>query len=296
MAGQKAQEQIEEFIHSRVIGRGLDERTVKAYRMDLEHFYLWMDPKADEQRYPERMEAYLKYLSEVKGLRSSTVNRKQRVFRYYLSYLISQGVVTDNVDDNVADNMADGKIPNQWQCGYLCEPLKMVIQPEKSAANSYLSKKEIDRFFQAIDQEYSQLDSDFRKRVCLRDQVMMKLLFYHGIEVSELLRLEVLDYDRKTGILTVRRKREKKYSAYVFSKELRDQMLQWLGEHECFEREISYHNRMFLSKYGKPLSMKMVINIFEKYRVMAGIEKECTPKDLKNGFGRYAEEVVRERC
>ena len=129
MAGQKAQEQIEEFIHSRVIGRGLDERTVKAYRMDLEHFYLWMDPKADEQRYPERMEAYLKYLSEVKGLRSSTVNRKQRVFRYYLSYLISQGVVTDNVDDNVADNMADGKIPNQWQCGYLCEPLKMVIQP-----------------------------------------------------------------------------------------------------------------------------------------------------------------------
>ena len=53
---------------------------------------------------------------------------------------------------------------------------------------------------------------------------------------------------------------------------------------------------LFLSKYGKPLSMKMVINLFEKYRVMARIEKECTPKDLKNGFGRYAEEVVRERC
>ena len=50
---------------------------------------------------------------------------------------------------------------------------------------------------------------------------------------------------------------------------------------------------MFLSKLGKPLSMKMVTNIFDKYRVLAGIEKECTPKDLKGSFGRYAEEVVR---
>jgi len=49
-----------------------------------------------------------------------------------------------------------------------------------------------------------------------------------------------------------------------------------------------------LSKLGKPLSMKMVINIFDKYRVMAGIKKVCKPKDLKNSLGRYAEEMVRE--
>jgi hypothetical protein len=52
---------------------------------------------------------------------------------------------------------------------------------------------------------------------------------------------------------------------------------------------------MFLSKLGKPLSMKMVINIFDKYREMAGIEKVCKPKDLKNSLGRYAEELVREQ-
>ena len=52
---------------------------------------------------------------------------------------------------------------------------------------------------------------------------------------------------------------------------------------------------MFLSKLGKPLSMKMVTNIFDKYRVLAGIEKECTPKDLKNSLRRYGEGMVRER-
>lgn len=45
---------------------------------------------------------------------------------------------------------------------------------------------------------------------------------------------------------------------------------------------------------GKPLSMKMIINIFNKYRIMAGIEKEATPKDLKNSIERYAKELMME--
>lgn len=72
-------------------------------------------------------------------------------------------------------------------------------------------------------------------------------------------------------------------------------MERWLDEHGYFERGKGYDERMFLSKLGKPLSMKMVTNIFDKYRGLAGIEKECTPKDLKGSFGGYAEEVVRER-
>ena len=67
-----------------------------------------------------------------------------------------------------------------------------------------------------------------------------------------------------------------------------------LNEHEYFEQDEQYSNRLFLSKLGRPLSMKMVINIFDKYRMLAGIEKECKPKDLKNSLGRYAEELVWE--
>ena len=48
-----------------------------------------------------------------------------------------------------------------------------------------------------MDQEYETMDQEFRRRVCLRDMVMMELLFFHGMEISELLRLEQSDYDRK---------------------------------------------------------------------------------------------------
>ena len=274
----KCPDTVEQFINAQVISRGLDERTAIAYRMDLEKFYLWPGavsssvPGEDawEDQMEERMETYLEYLSRERGLRYSTISRKQKVFSYYLSYLVSRGILK----------------------GY--RPLKPVEHTREAPVDTLLTKWEVEAFFRAIDREYEDLDSDFRRRICLRDQVMMKLLFYHGLDISELLQLELSDYNRKTATLVIRRKRQEDYSVYLFSRMLQQQMEQWLSEHVYFEHGGMYHNRLFLSKLGKPLSMKMVINIFDKYRVMAGIEKVCKPKDLKNSLGRYAEEMVRE--
>lgn len=275
MAGNPSSDKlIEDFISSQVIDRGLDERTAKAYRLDLEHLHQWMSSKESggKERWEGKIEAYLEHLSVEKNRRPSTIYRKQRVFDYYLSYLSAQGIIERT------------------------RPLKHAHLQKGAKADVVLSKGEIDAFFQAINQEYADLNSDFRRRICLRDQVMMGLLFYHGIEVSELLRMEVDDYDRKKSVLVVRKKNGKDCSAYLFSKTLQGQLERWLDEHEYFERGEGYDERMFLSKLGKPLSMKMITNIFDKYRVMAGIKKEVTPKDLKKSMKQYAVEMMREWC
>lgn len=274
---------LEGFINTQVTRRGLDERTEKAYRLDLDHFYRWLEQEqtfdvgSGEKDWEEEIEAYLDYLIDQKGLCRSTVIRKQRVLSYYLDYLVKQGALVKR------------------------RPLKSIsirLTPAEGlpSFHSLLSKREVDLFFQALNQEYQSLDSLFRKRICLRDLVMMKLLFYHGLEISELLRMETKDYDRKTGILTVHRKRDRGYRVYLFSQALREQMGLWLEEREYLEKDNEYHSRMFLSKLGRPLSMKMVIMIFDKYRVMAGIQKEFTPKDLKKSMKRYAQELFVERC
>ena len=276
---------IEGFIDSQSASRGLDERTAKAYRLDLELFFRWLEMdregnkedgrkkviSAPPQYLEGKMEEYLQYLSREKERRFSTVCRKYLVFGYFLSYLKGEGAIE----------------------GF--RELALPEQPKEASVDTLLTKREVDAFFQAIDREYAGLDSDFRKRVCLRDQVMMKLLFYHRVEISELLRMEVNDYNRKTAVLTIRRKRERDCAVYLYSRDLQQQMWQWIEEHGYFEHGGLYDGRMFLSKLGKPLSMKMVTNIFDKYRVLAGIEKECTPKDLKKSLGRYGEEMVRER-
>lgn len=274
MEGTFVRDGIEAFIQQ-LIRRGSDERTIKAYRLDLEHLYRWLREKKAEELDREAAENYLEYLTKEKKLRASTVTRKYRVLNYYLSYLSEQGLLTDRRPLSV--------------------PVQ-VTQKDMRKEGGPLSKAEIDRFFAAIQKEYEDLGSDFRKRICLRDLVMMSLLFYHGIEISELLRLEVSDYDKKTGVLTIQRKRGRTAGIYLYSRTLKERMETWIAAHGCFEREPEYQKMMFLSKLGRPLSMKMVINIFEKYRVMAGIEKAVTPKDLKRCMGEYARELMREWC
>ena len=282
---------IDGFIRSRVIGQGLDRRTEKAYRLDLEHFYVWIERKNSKEAglspgsgsestekemgihgWEDCVEAYLDYLTAEKNLSVSTVCRKNRVLGYYSSYLAGQGVISP------------------------CRSPRPARGLEKSqTSHAPLSKKEADAFFAAMDREYQELDSEFRRRICLRDMVMMELLFYHKIEISELLRLEVTDYNPKTGILTIRRKRGEAYSICLFSQELRRKMGLWLEERIPLRHPGEYWSRMFLSKLGKPLSMEMVIRIFDKYRKLAGIEREFTPKDLKEGsMKQYARELVME--
>lgn len=285
------QNRIEDFISAQVTARGLDDRTERAYRQDLEHFYLWMEDHPIsgaagtlEENWETELEKYLDYLSGEKKLRPSTITRKHKVFTYYLAYLVRQGVLP------------------------ACRPLKM-NSPETSdneagqqhgrseaGAGNPLSKQEVDALFRALNREYEDLDSQFRKRVCLRDLVMLKLLFFHRVEISQLLQLKVSDYDPKTGTLVLGRKRGKETSVYVFSKALREEMERWLWERAYFERPNGYEDCLFLSKLGKPLSMKMVINVVDKYRKLAGIEKEITPKDLKKSMEQYARELVMEWC
>lgn len=286
---------VEGFINSRVVGHGLDQRTEKAYRLDLEHFHLWAEKeqarsfregicmgawadKVKAGQWEDWMESYLDYLKRERKLSSATICRKSRVMGYYLAYLAKQGVIS----------------------GY--RPLKAVKErgqkeEEPQPSRSFLSKKEADAFFEAMDREYGGLDSEFRRRICLRDMVMMELLFYHRIEISELLRIEVPDYRREKGDLLIRRKRGQDYQIQLFSQELQEKMGRWLEERIHFRREGEYWQRMFLSKLGRPLSMEMFIQIFDKYRKLAGIEKGFTPKDLKeSSMKQYARELVVERC
>ena len=283
---------IDGFIYSQVTERGLDVRTEKAYRLDLEHLRDWMEKSEMEEQekavqWEEWIPKYFMYLSQEKRLRPSTISRKYRVIGYYLKYLVKRGILSGGIQDKRGQEPVHPLIDSAKQAA---------LVQEKTEEESCLSKSEVDAFFQAIRREYEGLDSDFRRRVCLRDQIMMELLFYHGLEVSELLKMEASDYEPKTGILLIPKKRDKGRAVRLFSRELQEQMGRWLEEREYFEQDNEFQGRMFLSKLGRPLSMKMVINIFEKYRVLAGIEKECTPKDLKRSMKGYAWEVVREIC
>lgn len=253
LVGQDRKQQdsrIEDFLESQSAKNGLDERTIKAYRLDLGLFYAWLGEREIWPLDRKAAELYLDYLSREKKLRASTVTRKYRVLGYYLEYLSREGqlpfyrplsppVPTPQTIEKGEKAEASG-MAEKAGTAKRAEEIRAIASSgtrgidgadvsagaaraledmgtadvartgiQKGKKEGFLSKVEVDSFFVALDREYEELDSDFRRRVCLRDRVMMELLFYHGLEISEILRLELTDYDEKTGILRVRRKRGK---------------------------------------------------------------------------------------
>ena len=337
---------VETFIRQQVTERGLDPRTEKAYRLDLQHLYTWMEERHVPEFQEKDIQEYLSYLAGEKALRRSTVTRKYRVFSYFLKFC-RQRVHKESSEgrglgsgfgagSGVGTGTGSGQRPcleeagggektwqdsraglgtGRWESEPGQGPMSVSassvvpalgadslrglgLSADEAADGSgpgKLSSGEVDRFFQAISREYESLDSAFRRRICLRDDVMMELLFYHGIQVSELLNLSVKDYDQKTGILKVPGKRGRGREFHLFSRQLKEKMDRWVLEREHFLRDGERQDGLFVSKLGRPLSMKMVINVFDKYRELAGIEAEYKPKDLKGSVARYAVETLGER-
>ncbi len=84
---------VRDFVAEEVLGKGLDERTARAYRTDLEHLYLWLGKYGKGQLERGAVEDYLNYLVNEEGLKYSTVTRKYRVFCYYMEYLERKGIM-----------------------------------------------------------------------------------------------------------------------------------------------------------------------------------------------------------
>ena len=122
---------IQGFVTSQVLKKGLDGRTEKAYRLDLEHLHDWIRDQGNGRVDANGVEKYLDYLQKERKLKYSTVTRKYRVFRYYLEYLEGQG-----------------HLPG-------CRPISCPIMAdgETEKVDNELSRVEVDSFFMALNRE-----------------------------------------------------------------------------------------------------------------------------------------------
>ncbi len=70
---------IQKFVTSQIVKRGLDERTEKAYRLDLEYLYSWIQDRGDGDVDEKIVEDYRCYLVKEKNLKHSS----EKGWRHY---------------------------------------------------------------------------------------------------------------------------------------------------------------------------------------------------------------------
>lgn len=129
---------------------------------------------------------------------------------------------------------------------------------------AHMNKDEIDKFLKTIEEYEFSADTIYRNRV------IIKMIIYTGIRVSEMLNLKLRDLYKEDDIyvLQVRGKGNKPRIAMIKRKIIEKDLQNWLNQRVCDE------DYVVCNKKGKRLTQAYVSRIVENILTLAGIRKE----------------------
>ncbi len=129
---------------------------------------------------------------------------------------------------------------------------------------SYMNKDEISRFLEEID------SFEFSEDIMYRNRLILKIIIYTGIRVSEMLNLKLKDMYKEDDvyIIQVRGKGNKPRVVMIKSKIIQNELNYWLNQRACEE------DFLVCNKKGNRLTQAYISRIVEKILISCGIRKE----------------------
>ncbi len=127
----------------------------------------------------------------------------------------------------------------------LSNPLENIpkVRYERTLPKKVMTKGEANKVFQYF-------EADINKPISFRNRLMIELLYSSSLRRSEVVQLQLKDYDPDTGSLKVRQNKTKKMKVVPIG----EQVIQLLETYLSKVRSNSRSKTMFLSKYNRPIS------------------------------------------
>jgi integrase/recombinase XerD len=114
-----------------------------------------------------------------------------------------------------------------------------------------------------------------------RDYAILQLFLQTGIRVGELVGLKLSDIDLKDGVMLINGKGSKQRTVYL-EKKANQALRAYLSS-----RPQSFDQHVFLNYQGSGLSVRGAMDIVEKYRKLAGINKKFSCHSLRHTCATY---------
>lgn len=129
---------------------------------------------------------------------------------------------------------------------------------------SYMNKDEINRFLESVN------SFEFSDDVVYRNRLMIKIIIYTGIRVSEMLNLKLKDIFKEEDVyvIQVRGKGNKPRVVMIKAKIIENELYHWLNQRVCED------DFLICNKKGNRLTQAYISRIVEKLLISCGIRKE----------------------
>ncbi len=249
------------------------------YAMDLCVFFEYLEkyvvkkPKAEitlediNELQSRNIENYLSYLSYYENNDKMVKNtergkaRKLASVRSFFKYLFNH----DMISSNVASKIETPKLHN-----------KEIIR---------LEKDEVERMLNAVQSPttFTQRQKTYNKNTQERDNAIVTLFLGTGIRISELVGLNIEDFDFSQNAFKVTRKGGNQAILY-FSMEVTEALQNWLRKRETLKLDPN-ENAMFVSLQNKRICVRAVENLVKKFAKEGSPLKKISPHKLRSTFG-----------
>ena len=237
----------------------LDEKTLKAYRIDLRQFTEWVNAAKDvevSEISKDMLENYVAILH--REFKPKTVKRKIASLKALFHYLEYEEILTVNPFDRMRVKFR--------------EPVILPKTIPLFAVETFLTK---------MYQDYTATETAYRKQTILREIAVIELLFATGMRISELCALKPADVDLQDRTILIYGKGAKERRIQIGSEAVVSILRTYCDEY----REVMQKSRsFFVNQSGTPVSDQAIRRMINRYVKRAGIEMHITPHMFRHTF------------
>ena len=252
-------EEINKYLNYCKFQKELDDKTIKAYRADLEQFMVLIGESVNNPD-KEKLNSYLLYLHRM--YKQKTVKRKIASVKALFHYLEEEEIIETNPFHKVKTKFKEETVLPKIIPRDVIEQLLAHLYKEKSI-NEY---------------------SEWHKKIILRDIAVIETLFSTGLRISELCHLQSKYFNLKDGVLCIQGKGGKERYLQIGNNEV----LSILNVYkEYFEDDIKQHGYFFVNRYGKPWSEQSARSMIHKYANEIHADINITPHMFRHSFATY---------
>ena len=259
---------VENYLHYCQYQKRLTGKTLKAYRIDLNQFYTYMQFKNLKNK--KDISVYIQQLHTT--YKPRTVKRKIAAIKAFYTYLEKQDFLKENPFH---------KIDYRFK-----EPIRL---PKT------ITLHELNHLYQSL-YAYSKQTSN---RVITRDIAILELLICTGIRVSEVSHLLKSNVFIRENTIIINGKGSKERIIYIDNQNLIQSLLSY---QRLFQDEIEKSPYFFINRLGHHLSEQSIRFMIVKYCHLFHIDSHITPHMFRHTFAtmmleedvdiRYIQEIL----
>ena len=250
------QTHIENYLKYGHTQKCLDEKTLKAYRIDLNQFSQQTSLQDITKITSNTLEQYISLLHS--NYKPKTAKRKIASLKAFFHYLEYKEVLEQNPFAKIQVRFREPVILPKTIPLHIIETILSTIYHQQKYAKTY-----------------------YKKKIALRDAAVIELLFATGIRISELCSLKYKDINLYEGIILIYGKGRKERRLQIGNDEVLSVLKEYKNE---FQSKITACNYFFISQSGHAMADQSVRRMINKYCSLAAIDMHITPHMFRHTF------------